>query len=141
MAYFGVDLSEHNGSVDWNRLAKNVDFAILRIGWVGNKNNHTVDERFSEYYRAAKAAGIKIGVYVYLYSNSEATAREGAEWALKQLAGKTVDLPVYCDMEDSSLVSLGREKITAVAKAFNSVIEKAGFWACLLYTSPSPRDS
>ncbi len=129
MAYFGVDLSEHNGSVDWGRLAENVDFAILRIGWVGNKNNHTVDDRFEEYYRAARAAGVKIGVYVYIYSNSETTAREGAEWAVKHLAGKTVDLPVYCDMEDSSLTDLGRAKITSIAKAFNSVIEKAGYWA------------
>lgn len=129
MSYFGIDLSEFNGSADWKTLAKNIDFAIIRIGWVGNNGNHAIDKKFEEHYRAARAAGIKIGMYVYIYSKSEAAAREGAEWAVKQLAGKTINLPVYCDMEDSSLIELGREKITAVAKAFNSVIEKHGFWA------------
>lgn len=129
MAYFGVDLSEHNDAIDWEKLAENIDFVILRIGWAGNKNNHTVDEKFEGYYSAAKAAGIKIGAYVYIYSNSEESAKEGAEWAVKQLAGKTIELPVYCDMEDGSLTALGKAKITSIAKAFNSVIEKAGFWA------------
>ena len=41
MSYFGVDLSEFNGSIDWERLAKHIDFAILRIGWVGNKTYET----------------------------------------------------------------------------------------------------
>ncbi len=37
MSYFGVDLSEFNGSIELGRLAKHIDFAILRMGWVGNK--------------------------------------------------------------------------------------------------------
>ena len=129
MAYFGVDLSEFNGSIDWERLSKHIDFAILRIGWVGNKNNSTLDENFEEYYRSARSAGVKIGAYVYIYSNSEKTAREGAEWAVERLKGKTLDLPVYCDMEDKSIANLGRTKLTAIVNAFNSVIEKHGYWA------------
>lgn len=129
MSYFGVDLSEFNGSIDWERLAKHIDFAILRIGWVGNKDNSTLDERFEEYYRSARKAGVKIGAYVYIYSNSEKTAREGAEWAVERLRGKTLNLPVYCDMEDSSIASLGRAKLSAIVRAFNSVIEKHGYWA------------
>lgn len=129
MSYFGVDLSEYNGNIDWDRLAEHVDFAILRIGWVGNKNNSTLDERFEEYYRSARRAGVKIGAYVYIYSNSEKTAREGAEWAVNRLKGKTIDLPVYCDMEDKSIANLGKSKLTAIVVAFNSVIEKHGYWA------------
>jgi len=129
MSYFGVDLSEFNGSIDWERLAKHIDFAILRIGWVGNKDNSTLDERFEEYYRSARKSGVKIGAYVYIYSNSEKTAREGAEWAVERLRGKTLNLPVYCDMEDSSIAGLGRAKLSAIVRAFNSVIEKHGYWA------------
>ena len=46
--YFGIDVSEHNGTVNWAKVAQEVDFAILRIGWVGNKNNHTLDKKFNE---------------------------------------------------------------------------------------------
>ena len=129
MSYFGVDLSEFNGSIDWDRPSKNVDFAILRLGWVGNKNNSTLDEKFEEYYRSARRTGVKIGVYVYIYSNSEKTAREGAEWAVERLRGKNLNLPVYCDMEDKSIANLGRAKLSAIVRAFNSVIEKHGYWA------------
>lgn len=129
MSYFGIDVSKHNGSIDWGKVAKEVDFAIIRIGWIGNKNNHTVDTKWETNYKNAKAAGVKVGVYVYNYCNSESTAKAGAEWALKQLDGKSLDLPVYIDMEDSSIASLGKSKLTAIVKAFNGVIEGAGLWA------------
>lgn len=129
--YFGIDVSEHNGAIDWAEVAKHIDFAILRLGWVGNKNNHTLDKKFKENYAAAKKAGVKIGAYVYIYSNSEETAKQGAEWAVKQLNGLDLDLPVYCDMEDKSIAGLGKTKLSNIAKAFNEIIEKAGFWAGL----------
>lgn len=129
MSYFGIDVSEHNGKIDWAKVASKVDFAILRIGWVGNKNNHTLDKRFRENYEAAKKNGVKLGAYVYIYSNSEEHAKQGAEWALNQIKGLTFDLPIYCDMEDASIKGLGKAKLTNIVKAFNTPIENAGYWA------------
>ena len=37
----GVDISQHNGKIDFNKVKNEVDFVILRLGWIGNKNNHT----------------------------------------------------------------------------------------------------
>ena len=129
MSFKGVDISEHNGSIDFAKLKKNVDFVIMRIGWIGNKNNHTLDKKFKAYYEACKKYGIKCGAYVYIYSNSVEHAKEGAEWAVKQIKGKEFDLPIYADMEDASIAGLGKTKLTAITTAFNTVIEKAGFWA------------
>ena len=129
MSYKGVDVSQHNGSIDWVKLSKEIDFAIIRLGWVGNKNNHTIDTKFETNYKNAKANGVKIGVYVYNYCASEDAAISGAKWTVENLKGKTLDLPVYFDMEDKSIVGLGKSKLTAVTKAFNSVIESSGFWA------------
>lgn len=129
MSWFGVDLSEHNGSINWSKLSKSVDFVILRIGWVGNKNNHTLDTTFEENYKNAKASGMKVGAYVYMYSNSEDTAKAGAAWTIAQLRGKDLDLPVYCDMEDRSIARLGKEKLSNITIAFNRAIENAGYYA------------
>ena len=129
MSFKGVDISEHNGSIDFAKLKKSVDFVIMRIGWIGNKNNHTLDKKFKAYYEACKKHGIKCGAYVYIYSNSVEHAKEGAEWAVKQIKGKEFDLPIYADMEDASIAGLGKTKLTAITTAFNTVIEKAGFWA------------
>lgn len=127
--YFGIDVSEHNGTVNWVKVAQEVDFAILRIGWVGNKNNHTLDKKFNENYAAAKKAGIKLGAYVYMYSATTAAAKSGAEWAVQQLKDKSFELPIYCDMEDNSIAGLGKATLTAITKEFNNIIEGKGYWA------------
>lgn len=125
----GIDISQHNGAIDFNKVKKEVDFIILRVGWIGNKNNNTIDTRFEQYYRECKRFGIPVGVYVYCYSNNEAAAEAGAKWTLDKLKGKELQLPVYIDMEDNSIKSLGKNKLTNIAIAFNTVIEKAGYRA------------
>ncbi len=126
--YYGVDLSEHNGAVDFNKLAKKADFVILRIGWVGN-GKQKLDKSFKKNYNAAKKAGIKLGAYVYIYSKTPEAAEEGARWVLDEIKGLSFQLPIYCDMEDKSIASLGKTKLTKIAEAFNNAIIKGGYRA------------
>lgn len=129
MSYKGIDVSHFQGNIDWNKVKGNIDFAILRLGWIGNNNNHTLDTKFETYYNACKSVGIPIGVYVYNYCNSQNTAKSGAEWTVNQLKDKGIDLPIYIDMEDRSIENLGKDKLTSICIAFNTVIENAGYWA------------
>ena len=124
--YFGVDISEHNGTVDWAKVAKKVDFAILRIGWVGNTQNK-MDVNFIKNYNAAKKAGVKLGAYVYMYSKTAYAAKAGAEWILKQIKGLSFDLPLYCDMEDPTISKLSKAELTNITIAFNEAIKKGGY--------------
>ncbi len=126
---FGIDVSQHNGQINWDKVKSKIDFAILRLGWIGNKNNHTLDTYFERNYNECKRLGIPVGVYVYNYCNSETTIKSGATWTLEKLKGKTLELPVYLDMEDESIASLGKTNLTNMCIAFNSVIENAGIWA------------
>ena len=129
MSYKGIDVSRsYQGNIDWNKVKENIDFAILRLGWIGN-TNHSLDTKFETYYRDCKSAGIPIGVYVYNYCNSQERARNGAEWAINQLKDKSIDLPIYIDMEESSIENLGKDNLTNICIAFNTVIENAGYWA------------
>lgn len=126
--YYGVDLSEHNGTVDFTKLAKKADFVILRIGWVGN-GKHKLDKNFKKNYTAAKKAGIRLGAYVYIYSKTPEAAKEGAKWVLGEIKGLSFGLPIYCDMEDRSIASLGKTKLTKIAEAFNDEIINGGYRA------------
>ena len=128
MSYKGIDVSSYQGNIDWNKVKENIDFAILRLGWIGN-TNHSLDTKFETYYRDCKSAGIPIGVYVYNYCNSQERARNGAEWAINQLKDKSIDLPIYIDMEESSIENLGKDNLTNICIAFNTIIENAGYWA------------
>lgn len=129
MSKFGIDVSEHQGTINWDTVKSQIDFAILRIGWIGNKNNHTIDKQFERNYSECKRLGIPVGVYVYCYCTSEETVKQGAKWTLEKLKEKTLDLPVYIDMEDGSIASLGKNKLTNICIAFNTVIENAKLWA------------
>ena len=129
MSYKGIDVSHFQGNIDWNKVKGNIDFAILRLGWIGNNNNHTLDTKFETYYNACKSTGIPIGIYVYNYCNSEDTVKSGAEWTVNQLKDKGIDLPIYIDMEDRSIENWGKDKLTSICIAFNTVIENAGYWA------------
>jgi GH25 family lysozyme M1 (1,4-beta-N-acetylmuramidase) len=124
--YFGVDISEHNGTVDWTELAKHIDFAVLRIGWVGN-GKYKMDTEFAKNYEAAKKAGVKLGAYVYMYSKTAENAEVGADWILSQIKGKYFEMPIYCDMEDESIAGLGKKTLSAIATAFCDEIKKGGY--------------
>ena len=126
---FGIDVSEHNGIINWDLVKSQVNFAILRLGWIGNKDNHTLDKQFEKNYAECKRLGIPAGVYVYCYCNSEETAKAGANWTMKMLQGKNIELPIYIDMEDDTIKCCGRDKLTNICIAFNTVIEQAGLWA------------
>ena len=129
MERFGIDVSEHNGIVDWEKVKNVINFAILRIGWIGNKNNHTLDKQFIRNYQECKRLNIPIGAYVYNYCSSVETARQGGDWAVNQIKSLDFDLPIYIDMEESSLTKLGKNILTNIVHAFNDKIEKCGFSA------------
>lgn len=124
----GIDVSEHQANINWDEVKKNINFAILRLGWIGN-TEVKIDKKFERNYSECKRLGIPVGVYVYNYAASEERAISGAKWTLENLKGKTLELPVYIDMEDKSISHLGKNKLTEIVFAFNQVIEKAGYWA------------
>ena len=123
----GIDVSQHQGKIDWDQVKDEIDFAILRLGWIGNKENHTLDTQFERNYSECKRLGIPIGVYVYCYSNCVETTQSGANWAVKQLEGKTLDFPVFIDMEDSSIAGIGKDNLSNICIEFSNIIEKANF--------------
>ncbi|MCI8273448.1 MAG: LysM peptidoglycan-binding domain-containing protein [Clostridia bacterium] len=129
MSKYGIDVSEHQKNINWDKVKTQIEFAILRLGWIGNKENHTIDKCFERNYAECKRLGIPVGVYVYCYSNSEETAKSGANWTLRQLENKQLELPVYIDMEDKTIADRGKDVLTNICIAFNTIIEQSGRWA------------
>lgn len=124
----GIDISEHNGKIDFNKVKENgIDFVIIRIGWIGNKENHTIDKKFEEYYEQAKTVGLKIGFYVYSYCKSVETLRNGTNWVLDKIENKKFELPVFLDLEDNTIVDCGKENLTEQAIQFCNIIQNMGY--------------
>lgn len=103
----GIDISEHNGTINFEKVKNSgVDFVIIRIGWIGNKENHTLDKKFEEYYKQAKLAGLKVGIYVYNYCKSIEAVKSGAKWVLDNLKNREMDMPIFLDMEDNTILDV-----------------------------------
>lgn len=128
--YKGIDVSSYQKNIDWEKVkADGIEFAIIRLGWIGNKSNHTIDDYFERNYNECQRLGIATGVYVYNYCESDGNALEGANWTLGKLAGKKLQLPIYLDMEDSQISKLSKDSLTSICITFNTAIENAGYWA------------
>ena len=124
----GVDVSEHQGvGFNFQNLKDNgYSYVILRCGFVSRK-----DYRFEEYYAAARAAGLDIGVYFYSYASTAAEASAEADLCLSYIAGKTFEYPVYFDFEDPSAGSVGGTNAYNICTAFLDKIAAAGYLAGL----------
>lgn len=138
----GIDVSQHQGDIDWQQVRQaGYEFVILRIGgrgW-GESGALYIDDRAQEYYRDAKAAGLKVGAYFFSQAITPEEAREEARFTLEQLEGWELDLPVAFDWEyigeEARTANMAQDTLTECVVAFCQVIEDAGK-ETMLYTNP-----
>lgn len=124
MEYFGIDVSRNNPIYDYKQVADSGKlFAIMRITERGN----ITDSSFEKNYEGFSSFSIKRGVYKYCYALNEREAQHEAEQVLKVLNGRKLELPVFYDVEWSSLRQLPTRQITAIIKAFRRVILDGGY--------------
>ena len=123
-----IDVSQHNGNIDFEKAKySGLNNVIIRVGWIGNKQNHTIDTKFEENYKKAKDAGLKIGFYIYSYCKSVETLRQGIEWLLDKVDGKRCDIGIFLDLEDKTIEHIGKEELTKQATQFCRIIKNAGY--------------
>ena len=140
--YRFVDVSRHQGLIDWAQVAAaGYKGAMLKTVSTNRKLSKRadglyIDPTFETNYRNARAAGLDVGVYYYTYATSEAMA--DAELALLRQAvyGKELTLPVAVDVEDNRLGNLDKQSLTDLTAYALHEVEQMGFYAQLYtYTS------
>lgn len=131
----GFDISHHQDASEAEmRAAKanGFEFVVIRA----SHGMTCIDTKFRRHYDAARAAGLFIFVYFYLYyADKEKSAREVAN-ALKVIKGLKIDGCVFIDLEhrgeydeDDYLSMLSKAECTDRALYAVSEIQKAGFSA------------
>lgn len=124
----GIDVSKHQGIIDWKKVKNDdVEFAIIRIGYGGSAP--VKDAKFEENYKNARANGLDVGVYIYSYADTLTDAKTEANAVINWLSGRDLELPVYFDIEDKKQSILGNTLRTNITKTFCDMIENAGYWA------------
>lgn len=123
----GIDVSEHNGKIDWARVkASDIDFAIIRCGY--GQDRVTQDDDWWAYnVSECERLGIPYGVYIYSYADTTAMAAGEADHVLRLLKGHTPSYPIYFDMEENKMLALSKDMLANLAKSFCDKVSAAGY--------------
>lgn len=137
----GIDVSRHNGKIDWEKVANAVDFAIIRVGYRGYGSGIvSEDGNYAENLENANREKIPVGVYFYSQAVTPDEAREEAEFVLERIKPYKVKLPVFIDFEyalDGSKKRTGRlaeadltgREAAELITAFCDTVKDAGYYA------------
>jgi GH25 family lysozyme M1 (1,4-beta-N-acetylmuramidase) len=133
----GVDVSSYNNFINWPAVAaQGIDYAIIRAGSRGWETGLIYDDSWLELnLTAAKAAGMKLGVYFYSTATTPKEAEDEALYVIECLNGTKLDLPIFIDVEYSGDYPNGRadklssERRSQLIDAFCSAVESNGYEA------------
>ena len=132
--FFGIDVSSHNGVVNWSQVAQSQSFAMIRVGYRGYETGRVVsDGRFATNMMQAQATGLKVGAYFFTQAINEQEAIEEANWCADMLSKYNITYPVAIDTEWSNKDKDGRadwisvDQRTRNIKAFLNTIQSRGY--------------
>lgn len=125
MKIAGIDISKWQGDLNFTKVRdEGFDFAIIRAG-----SGTVADPMFETNYTKAKNSGMNVGAYWYTYAQNIAQAEAEAELCNNILKDKKFELPIYFDIEDSSVLGLGADIATSLVHAFCRRMESYSYFA------------
>jgi GH25 family lysozyme M1 (1,4-beta-N-acetylmuramidase) len=128
----GIDVSSHNGEINWQLVKPQIDFAIIRLGYGDNVESQD-DRCFHRNIKGCIDNNIPFGVYIYSYAKN-LTGSESIQSEIehtKRLLSQIERKPfcVYIDMEDDSTIYLKKLMLTNFALEYCKQITQAGYKA------------
>lgn len=131
MAVFqnGIDVSRYQGSINWQQVAAaGKQFAIVRVGSSGSGGLY-IDPYFYQNVNAAHAAGLRVGAYYYTYARTQTAVANELTVFLNALQGLQLEYPVFVDVEDKNLTTLGRTQLTALVQYAMDILYQRKWYA------------
>ena len=131
----GIDVSEFQGSINWSKVAASgVEFVFVRVAYRGTGTGSlNQDSWYKTNLTGARAAGLKVGAYIFSQAISETEARAEAKYLVSLVKGYDLDLPLVIDYEYAgtpgrlAAAKLSRQTKTDVCNAFCAEVESSGY--------------
>ena len=119
-----IDVSEHQGVIDWQKVKPHIDGAIIRCGY-GDDDPSQDDKQWTRNISECERLDIPHGVYLYSYADTMEHAKSEVAHVRRLLKGRKLQYPVYFDTEQAGCEGLSRQ----ASDYFCSEVEKMGYWA------------
>lgn len=119
-----IDVSQHQGKINWEKLVGKISGVIIRIGYGDNISSQ--DDLYALYnMQECRRLGIPFAVYIYSYARNASQIRSEIEHTKRMCKGFN---PVfyYLDLEERSTTSIWRMAADLWKEAFG---DKAGIYS------------
>ena len=154
----GIDVSKYQGNIDFKKVKKaGCEFVILRCYVRNNYYDkskkkyvwcNAPDTKFEQYYKDAKAAGLKVGLYFFTCDYTEENMRKYTQDMIKKckLDQKEIDFPIAFDWENFDYYKRAHKSkkwstkemnkhidsdLNKMVAIFEEEVEKAGYSASI----------
>lgn len=137
----GIDVSYAQGVIDWPKVAKAVDFAIIRAtATYPGPGRSGVDTQWERNIQEARKAGVPIGAYHYSYAKDIAEMQAEARHFLNAIRPYRFEWPVCLDFEEAYQIGgpgtpgYPPSKQMDMIDAWMEIVQGAGCFAALYST-------
>lgn len=131
MALNGIDVSQYQGSIDWDKVKDSgIRFAMLRGGF--GQNN--IDPYFHQNAKECQRTKIPMGIYWFSYALNAEMADKEARYCIALAKQYKITWPLAYDLEYDSIryaakngVTITKQLATDMARAFCETVKAAGY--------------
>lgn len=123
-----IDVSHWQGTINWQKVYDaGIRYAYIKCC----QGTDLIDDRCKENVKAARAAGVRVGVYHFFSTKS--SAREQFKWFCQNYKESDQDLRPMLDVESNG-GKLGREALQDSVRVFMDLCEKKFGYRPILYS-------
>lgn len=124
----GIDISHHQGDIDFNSLKGNIDFAMVRTSY----GSFYEDKKYKQNIKGLERINVPYGFYHFSYATSVESAKKEAEGFINIIKKYNPTYPIVIDIEWSNRTENVRtDTLISITDTICSMIEKAGYYAMI----------
>lgn len=124
----GIDISHHQGEIDFNKLKGNIDFAMVRTSY----GSFYEDRKYKRNIKGLESIGVPYGLYHFSYATNIEDAKKEANGFINIIKRYNPTYPVVIDIESSSRTqSINNNLLVDITDTICSMIENAGYYVMI----------
>ena len=124
----GIDISHHQGDINFNKLKGNIDFAMVRTSY----GNFHIDKKYKRNIEGLEKIKVPYGLYHFSYAVNVEEAKEEAEAFINIIKDYKPLYPVVIDIESSSRTAdVKKDTLVDIANTFCKMVEDAGYYVMI----------
>ena len=129
----GIDVSAFQGEIDWEAVkASGIEFAIVRLGYRGYGSGKLVKDEYAvKNLEGARAAGLKVGAYIFSQALNIKEVDEEIAFMMEVLDGFLPDMPLVLDWEipaaDARTAKMDARTLTDLQLHFCRTVTEKGY--------------